>query len=258
MPRRVGAVSRLELRAYELGQVPYREAWALQRSLVLAVERREQPDTLLLMEHPHVFTMGRRGDPANLIWTPQECARHGVEVVWIDRGGDATYHGPGQLVAYGIVDLARLGSDILRYVHALEAALVEFLAPLGIAGRASEDGMIGVWALPPGGSTTEKVAAIGVKATRGITSHGLALNLTTDLSIFNAGIVPCGLAGRRATSVAALTGRRLERVRAGRELAPQVARTLGMDLRWRNAGDLAGLPEPPPEPEPVPRELPVV
>lgn len=249
---------RLELRAYELGQVPYREAWALQRSLVQAVERRDQPDTLLLLEHPHVFTMGRRSDPANLVWTPRECARHGVEVVWIDRGGDATYHGPGQLVGYGIVDLARLGSDILRYVHGLEAALVDFLAPLGIAGRASEDGMIGVWALPPGGSTTEKVAAIGVKATRGITSHGLALNLTTDLSIFNAGIVPCGLAGRRATSVEALTGRRLGRERAEAELAPHVARTLGMELRWRNSDDLAGLPEPPPEPEPLPREVPIV
>ncbi|MBO0701350.1 MAG: lipoyl(octanoyl) transferase LipB, partial [Candidatus Dormibacteraeota bacterium] len=181
-------MSRPELRTYELGRLPYREAWALQRSLVVAVERREQPDTLLLLEHPHVFTMGRRGDPEHLIWNADECARRGVDVIWIDRGGDATYHGPGQLVAYGIVDLARLGTDILRYVHGLEAALVEFLAPLGIEGRPSEDGMIGVWALPAGGRITEKVAAIGVKATRGITSHGLALNLTTDLSIFNGGI----------------------------------------------------------------------
>lgn len=251
-------MSRLELRAYEVGRLPYREAWALQRSLLLAVERREQPDTLLLLEHPHVFTMGRRSDPRNLIWTPEECARRGVEVVWIDRGGDATYHGPGQLVAYGIVDLGRAGTDILRYVHGLEAALVDFLAPLGIAGRASEDGMIGVWALPPGGSATEKVAAIGVKATRGITTHGLALNLTTDLAIFNTGIVPCGLTGRRATSVEALTGRRLERVAAGRTLAGEVARTLGMDLVWGHSNDLAGLPDPPPEPEPVARELPVV
>ena len=251
-------MSRLELRAYELGRVPYRDAWALQRSLVVAVERREQPDTLLLLEHPHVFTMGRRSDPANLIWTPEECDRHGVEVVWIDRGGDATYHGPGQLVAYGVVDLARLGSDILRFVHGLEASVVDFLAPFGIAGRASEEGMIGVWALPPGASTTEKVAAIGVKATRGVTSHGLALNLTTDLSIFNAGIVPCGLAGRRATSVQALTGRRLERVAAGQRLAPEVARTLGMDLLWGSATELMRLPEPPPEPEPIQRELPIV
>ena len=118
--------------------------------------------------------------------------------------------------------------------------------------------MIGVWALPPGGSTTEKVAAIGVKATRGITGHGLALNLTTDLSIFNTGIVPCGLTGRRATSVEALTGRRPERAAAGRDLAPQVARTLGVDLRWGDASDLAGLPEPPPEPDPIAREVPIV
>lgn len=240
----MGARSRLELRAYELGRVPYRDAWALQRSVLLAVERRELPDTLLLLEHPHVFTMGRRGDPANLVWTPEECARRGVDVIWIDRGGDATYHGPGQLVAYGIVDLERLGSDILRYVHGLEAALVDHLAPLGMAGTASEDGMIGVWALPPGGSTTEKVAAIGVKATRGITTHGLALNLTTDLSIFNSGIVPCGIAGRRATSVEALTGRRLERVAAGRDLAPLLASTLGMELVWGDTADLAGLPDP--------------
>lgn len=251
-------MSARELRVYEMGRVPYREAWALQRSLVLAVERREQPDTLLLLEHPHVFTMGRRGDPGNLIWTPDECARRGVEVVWIDRGGDATYHGPGQLVAYGIVDLARLGSDILRYVHGLEAALVDFLAPLGIAGRPSEDGMIGVWAVPPGGSVSEKVAAIGVKATRGITSHGLALNLTTDLSIFNTGIVPCGLAGRRATSVEALTGRRLEREASGRDLAPRVARTFGFDLRRGARGELTALPQPPPEPIPISRENMVV
>lgn len=250
-------MSRLELRAYELGRVAYREAWALQRSLAVAVERREQPDTLLLLEHPHVFTMGRRGDPANLVWSAEECARRGVEVVWIDRGGDATYHGPGQLVAYGIVDLARLETDILRYVHGLEAALVEFLAPLGIAGRPSEDGMIGVWALPPGGTVTEKVAAIGVKATHGVTSHGLALNLTTDLSIFNAGIVPCGLAGRHATSVEALTGRRLERVAAGRDLAPQVARALGMELVWGAPEELGALPPAPPEPEPIRSQLPV-
>jgi lipoyl(octanoyl) transferase len=242
-------VSRLELRAYELGPVAYRDAWALQRSLVLAVERREQPDTLLLLEHPHVFTMGRRSDPRNLIWTPDECAGRGVDVVWIDRGGDATYHGPGQLVAYGIVDLTRLDSDILRYVHGLERALVDFLAPLGIEGRASEDGMIGVWALPPGGSTSEKVAAIGVKATRGITSHGLALNLTTDLSIFNTGIIPCGLAGRRATSVEALTGSRLERAAAGCRLAPHVARTLGFKLLWGETRELATLPQAPPEPD---------
>ncbi|MGH7922898.1 MAG: lipoyl(octanoyl) transferase LipB, partial [Candidatus Dormibacteraceae bacterium] len=133
-------MSRLELRTYDLGRVPYRDAWGLQRSLAVAVQRREQPDTLLLLEHPHVFTMGRRGDPANLLWSPEVCAARGVEVVWIDRGGDATYHGPGQLVAYGIVDLARLDSDILRYVHGLESAIVDYLAPLGIEGRPSEDG----------------------------------------------------------------------------------------------------------------------
>lgn len=236
------------VRACWLGRVPYREAWDLQARLVQELRAGRGRDTLLLLEHPHVFTMGRRSDPHNLVWTPAECARRGVEVVWIDRGGDATYHGPGQLVAYGIVDLSRLGSDILRYVHALEGALVDLLAPLGVEGRASEEGMIGVWALPPGGSTSEKVAAIGVKATRGVTSHGLALNLTTDLSIFNTGIVPCGLVGRRATSVEALTGRRLERTAVGPEVASQLARTLGFALRWGEPDELEKLP-PPTEPD---------
>ncbi|MFZ0215208.1 MAG: lipoyl(octanoyl) transferase LipB [Candidatus Dormiibacterota bacterium] len=229
---------RQPLRAYDIGTLPYREAWALQRALAAAVEAREQPDSLLLLDHPHVFTMGRRGDPANLVWSERRCAERGVEVVWVDRGGDATYHGPGQLVGYGIVDLTRLGSDILRYVHGLETAIVDYLAPFGIAGNASEDGMIGVWARPPAGGVAEKVAAIGVKATRGITTHGFALNLTTDLSIFNEGIVPCGIRGRRATSVAALTGRTVERRDAARAVAPHLARTFDLTLEWGDPAEL--------------------
>ena len=233
------------LRAYELGTIPYRAAWDLQRALAAAVEAREHPDTLLLLDHPHVFTMGRRADPANLVWSEEQCAARGVEVVWVDRGGDVTYHGPGQLVGYGIVDLARLGSDVLRYVHGLESALVEYLAPFGIAGRPSEDGMIGVWAMPPGGTVTEKVAAIGVKATHGITTHGFALNLTADLSIFNEGIVPCGIAGRRATSVAALTGRVVDRRQAARAVAARVAGTFKFTLEWGDTASIRGLPATP-------------
>ncbi len=236
---------RSEVRAYWLSSLAYRRAWQLQRAVVAAVRAGRQPPSLLLLEHPHVFTIGRRGDGSTLLWGQDECRRHGVEVVWTDRGGDATYHGPGQLVGYPIVDVARLGTDVLRFIRGLEDSLVSYLADLGLEAEPGGRGLTGVW------SRGAKVAAIGIKLTDQVTSHGFALNLTTDLDIFNRGIVPCGLVGRRATSVLELSGRRVEVADAARAYAPHFGRHFGVRIRWADPAELWALPGAEGEPEDV-------
>jgi lipoyl(octanoyl) transferase len=226
------------VRAYWLAEVPYREAWDLQRSLVDAVRSGGHPDALLLLQHPHVFTIGRRGDGSTLLWSEEECARRGVEVVWTDRGGDATYHGPGQLVGYPILDLPRLESDILRHIRDLESSLVDYLAEVGIESEPGPPGMTGVW------SAGAKVAAIGVKLNQTVTSHGFALNLTTDLDIFNSGIVPCGLVGKRATSVIELGGKSIEVADAAGAYVPHFARKFAVDVVAADPAELRGLSVP--------------
>jgi lipoyl(octanoyl) transferase len=230
------------IQAYWLGSVPYREAWDLQRSLVAAVRAGDQPDSLLLLEHPHVFTIGRRGDGSTLLWGPEECARRGVDVVWTDRGGDATYHGPGQLTGYPILDLERLGSDILRHIRDLERSLIAYLRTLGIESEPGGEGLTGVWT---GGA---KIGAIGVKLSGHVSSHGFALNLTTDLAIFNEGIVPCGLTGRRATSVLEQAGLRVPVSEAAKRYPAHLAGVLGSRLEWADPVELRDLPPAPPEP----------
>jgi lipoyl(octanoyl) transferase len=230
--------SRPVVLAYWLAEVPYLRAWDLQRALVEAVRAKRHPGGLLLLQHPHVFTIGRRGDGSTLLWSPEECERHGVEVVWTDRGGDATYHGPGQLVGYPILDLERHESDILRHIRDLERSLVGYLETLGLQSEPGPPGMTGVW------SRGAKVAAIGVKLNQTVTSHGFALNLTTDLDIFNTGIVPCGLVGKRATSVLELGGPRLEVGRAAQGYLPHFGETFGVELRQGEIEELERLPLP--------------
>lgn len=233
----------MKIRAYWLGSVPYREAWDLQRAIVAAIREGRRPYTLLLLEHPHVFTIGRRGDGSTLVWSEEECARRGVELVWTDRGGDAHYHGPGQLTGYPIVDLPSLGSDIILHIRWLEDALIAYLRALGIEGTPGGEGLTGVWV------GNAKVGAIGVKLNHHrITTHGFSLNLTTDLEIFNTGIVPCGLAGRRATSVLELGGPRLTVEEAARAFAPHLADRFGVALEWGDPDELRDLPAPGPEP----------
>jgi lipoyl(octanoyl) transferase len=244
-------VSGRAVRAYWLGRVPYREAWGLQRAVVEAIRTGGHPDALFLLEHAPVFTIGRRGDGSTLLWSEAECARRGIEVVWTDRGGDATYHGPGQLVGYPLLDLPRLGSDILRLVHGLERSLIDYLAALGIKSAAGGPGLVGVWS---GGA---KVAAIGVRLNKHVTSHGFALNLTTDLEVFNSGIVPCGLTGRRATSVLELGGPRIAVDDAARAYREQFERKFDVAVEWADAEELRRLPVPP-EPEPPTALLEVV
>jgi len=226
------------VKAYWLGRVPYRYAWDLQRACVEAVRAGAQPDSLLLLEHPHVFTIGRRGDGSTLLWSEEECSRRGVDLVWTDRGGDATYHGPGQLVGYPILDLRRLSSDVLRYIRDRERSLISYLRSLGIESEPGSPGMTGVW------SRGAKVAAIGVKLNQTVTSHGFALNLTTDLGIFNSGIVPCGLVGKRATSVLELGGPRIEVADAARGYPEHFGRVFGVATADVDAAELRALPPP--------------
>jgi lipoyl(octanoyl) transferase len=175
--------------------VGYAEATALQEELVGRRRVGEIPDTLLLLEHPHVITLGSGAREAHVLLEPEELRSRGVELVETGRGGDVTYHGPGQLVGYAVLDLKPDRKDLHRYLRDLEEVLVEAVGALGVPARA-EEGLTGVWTA--GG----KVAAIGVRVSSGwITSHGFALNVTTDLDRFGA-IVPCGIPDRAVTSLA--------------------------------------------------------
>jgi lipoyl(octanoyl) transferase len=193
--------------ARNLGRVAYREAWALMRSLHLARQQGRVEDTLLLVEHPAVITVTRRGGRAHVLATDEEARRCGVEVVETDRGGDVTAHAPGQVVAYPIIKLVAQERDLPGYVGNLEAAVVDVLEAYGLTGTrlAGEPGVF----LPPvgEGGRWEKVAALGVKGTRFVMMHGLALNVETDLTVFDL-IVPCGLRHRGVTSMRARLGPR--------------------------------------------------
>jgi lipoyl(octanoyl) transferase len=165
--------------------MPYAQAFALQQLLVEQRKRGEIPDQLLIVEHPHVVTVGRNGRMENVLASPDILERAGIKLHHTDRGGDATYHGPGQIVGYPIVDLREWRRDVLAYVRALERVLIEALSAFGIASE-RVPGATGVWV------KGAKVAAIGVHISRWVTSHGFALNLDTDLDYFKY-IVPCGL-----------------------------------------------------------------
>ena len=219
------------VRACWLGSTGYRDAWDLQAELVAAVREGREPDTLLLLEHPHVFTLGKAALAEHVLWDDAERTRRRVEVVWSDRGGEATYHGPGQLVGYPVVDLARLGVTIPGYIQGLERSLIDYLSDLGITSEPGATGLTGVW------SGDEKLAAIGIKLNRSIVSHGFALNLSTDLDYFN-GIVPCGHAELRPTSVLALTGRRVDVHDAADAYARHFERVFDVQLDWAPAGSM--------------------
>lgn len=214
-----------DVRTCWLDRVPYRQAWDLQAELVGALRDGAGAQTLLLLEHPHVFTMGKAAVPDHLLWDEEERRRRDVEVVWSDRGGEATYHGPGQLVGYPVLDLARFELTIPAYIETLERSLMDYLGELGVKSEPGEPGLTGVW------SGGEKVAAIGIKLNRSVVSHGFALNLTTDLGYFD-GIVPCGHADKRPTSVEALTGTRIEVAAAARDYSRHFARAFGAELDW--------------------------
>jgi lipoyl(octanoyl) transferase len=184
-----------------LGRVPYGDAVGLQLAAREAVKRGAGDERLLLLEHPHVYTLGRNATSADVLASPEWLAARGVEIAECDRGGQVTYHGPGQLVGYPVVNLSPDRRDVRRYVRDLQEVLVRTLADYGVAAVPGESqSFIGVWA------DGAKIASIGVHLSRWVTTHGFALNVSTDLSLF-AGIIPCGLTTARMTSIAELTGR---------------------------------------------------
>ncbi|HET9498048.1 MAG TPA: lipoyl(octanoyl) transferase LipB [Candidatus Limnocylindria bacterium] len=205
-----------------LGRVPYRPTWELQNDLAERRRRREIGDRVLLLEHDPVFTIGRGGDETNLLAAPERMAALGAELVRIDRGGDITFHGAGQLVAYPIVELAD-PLDLRRYVRALEAAIIGTAGAFGVDADRRE-GLPGVWV-----DGTRKLAAVGVRVKRGVTTHGLALNVTTDLSWFDE-MVPCGIPGCEVTSLERENGRSLPLPDVGDVLADQLAAAFGLRL----------------------------
>jgi lipoate-protein ligase B len=187
------------LRIQDLGRLAYAEALDVQNALVEARLRGDVPDTLLLVEHPPVITLGRRGSTTDVLTSPDELARRNIELRQATRGGLVTYHGPGQLVGYPIVHLRQLGLRVPEYAHGLEAAIVDALAELGICAHTDCE-HVGVW------TDTGKIAAIGIAQRHGVAYHGFAVNLQPDLSHFGL-INPCGIGERGVTSAAELLGR---------------------------------------------------
>jgi lipoyl(octanoyl) transferase len=206
MPSSTGIGTRREIEVRRLGRVPYADALALQRELVAERQAGRVGDLLLLVEHPHVLTLGVRGDGgrSHILASPETLAERSVDIFETGRGGDITYHGPGQLVGYPIIDLKPDRRDVHRYVRDLEEVLIRVAGDYGIEAE-RVPGLTGVWV------GQVKLAAIGVRIARWVTSHGFALNITTDLDYFKL-IVPCGVADRGVTSLAELLGHEVDRL----------------------------------------------
>ena len=188
------------LEVERLGRIGYREAMARMEAQAASRMRDEVPDTLLLLEHDPVLTLGRRADVTNILLSQDELQTRGVEVHETGRGGDVTYHGPGQIVGYPVISLAPERKDVRRYVHDLEEVMIRTCADYGIeAGRV--DGLIGTWV-----DGARKIGAIGVRLSKWVTSHGFAFNVASDLEAFSM-IVPCGITDRGVTSIQRETGR---------------------------------------------------
>jgi lipoyl(octanoyl) transferase len=214
--------------AVDLGRIAYADAYSLQQRLVAARKANRIPDVLLLCEHPHVITLGRNGKRAHLLASENLLQQMGVAFFTTDRGGDITYHGPGQSVGYPILQLAEMRRDLVWYVRQLEEAMIRSSVDLGIdAGRLP--GKTGVW-VPAEGPAREKLAAIGVHVSRWVTSHGFAYNVSTDMRYFDL-IVPCGIADHKITSLERLLGRVVGR----EEVAETITRNFGdvFELRMR-------------------------
>lgn len=230
-----------------LGRVPYRSTYDLQRSLVERRKRDEIPNTLLLLEHEHVFTFGRRADETHLVASEGMIEGYGAEIVETDRGGQATYHGPGQLVAYPIISVRELRLGPVAYVRLLEETTIQTLAEHGIRGHRVV-GKSGVWiGGEPGGRpkdgmnpTGRKIAAIGVRLSGGISMHGLALNVSTDLSYYSH-IVPCGMPGISMTSISREIGNSVGTESIGRAWAEMFADILFFDVDWVSASSLGDI-----------------
>lgn len=210
-----------------LGVVPYDEGLHIQERAVERLRSGEAPEQLLLLEHPHVFTLGRGADSSNILADRQQLESNSVEVHETGRGGDVTYHGPGQLVGYPIMDLKPDRCDVHRYVRDIEEVLIRTIADFGVIGGRIP-GLTGVWV------ENEKIGAIGVRIARWITSHGFALNVNTDLSFFRM-IVPCGITDKGVTSLSQLLGRRIDLEEVASIVASRFARVFDRDVRVSNS-----------------------
>lgn len=214
-----------------LGLVPYAPSCELQRRLVRARKAAAIPDTLLFCEHPHVITLGRNGRQENLLASAHLLRQMNVEFHSTDRGGDITYHGPGQIVGYPILDLSSHRRDVRWYVHHLEEVMILATADFGLAARRSAANH-GVWLDSPSPAplnNEEKLAALGVHLSRWVTSHGFAFNVSTDLRFFDL-IVPCGLADKRATSLERALGRGVSPGEVRERLAARFAEVFSVSL----------------------------
>jgi lipoyl(octanoyl) transferase len=235
----------------DLGLIGFADAFALQKRIVAARKVDAIGDVLLLCEHPHVITLGRNGSREHLLASEHVLAQKRVEFHVTNRGGDITYHGPGQIVGYPVIQLSAIRRDVVWYVRMLEEVMIRTCADFGVrAGR--EPGKTGVWS---GGTETagdlsqraqssqsgeaEKIGAIGVHLSRWVTSHGFAFNVATDLRFFDL-IVPCGIAGRAATSLEKVLGRRVERNEVALLLAKHFGGVFGLEMK---AGSREGLLE---------------
>src|SRR5438094_3198616 len=203
----------------DLGLIGYAEAWALQKRIVAARKAGAIEDVLLLCEHPHVITQGRNGKREHLLASEHVLRQKGMEYYETSRGGDITYHGPGQIVGYPILNLGAIRRDVVWYVRTLEEAMIRATSEFGITAERVA-GKTGIWVRA--GNTEEKLAAIGVHISRWVTSHGFAYNVSTDLRNFDL-IVPCGMADRQATSLEKLLGRNVQE----KDVAPRITRHLG-------------------------------
>ncbi len=218
----------------DLGLIPYAEAYELQKRIVAARKLGAIEDVLIFCEHPHVITQGRNGKREHLLASENVLRQKGVEFFETSRGGDVTYHGPGQIVAYPILNLGAIRRDVVWYVRMLEEAMIRATAEFGIAaGR--EAGKTGVWVGE--GKASEKLAAIGVHISRWITSHGLAYNVSTDLRNFDL-IVPCGIADRKATSLEKLLERSVKLDEVNPKLATHLGEVFGFELQQMGRAEL--------------------
>jgi lipoyl(octanoyl) transferase len=230
----------------QLGLVGYADGLRLQRDLVAARKAGAMPDTLLLLEHPHVYTLGRNAKKENLLISAEQLAAHGAQVFEIDRGGDVTYHGPGQLVGYPILDLAQHRRDIAWYMRSLEEVLIGVAGEYGIHAKRLA-GAPGVWV------GNDKLAAMGVHISRWVTSHGFAFNVNTDLRYFD-WIVPCGLRDKGVTSLQKVLGRQVEMEEVAEKVVRQFGRVFELEMvnqvesresKDENSERIPAPPEPP-------------
>ena len=211
------------------GKLDYEPAWARQTELFLSRLEDEMNDVVMLLEHPHTYTLGRRGVEEDIVYDEVERAARAISLYRVDRGGRATYHGPGQLVGYPILQLGER-YDVISYLRKLESVLIRTAADLGVEARRDPE-HTGVWV------GNNKIGAIGVKISRGITMHGFAFNVSTDLSMFE-GIVPCGIKDRWVTSVESETSQKISVRKVADIAASHIAEVFGRALVWAHPDSL--------------------